>query len=498
MTDEFFYKIQIKSVCFVLQYRYGKKVKGLSVLLYKKIAQMLQDKINRGEYLGGEKLPSVRDIGRAHDVSITTAQLAYRELERVQLIYAVPKSGYFVIPEKTNAPLPKVANYIQKPVQIAQWNPTMGFLRVSETRGVTSLSCAVPNIEDKSLEPLWQEMGMIARRKNSLTLEYDSLQGLEALREQIHIISDDRQLFTPDDVVTTTSGHQSLAIALQACTQGNDVVAVESPAFPGLLQTLYGLGRKIIEIPTDPETGINLDRLEEAFECWKVKAVVVTPTCNNPMGCIMPESHKKRLLEIAIKFNGTVIENDCLAGLAYEYPRPSTIQSLDSDGHVILCSSFSKTVAPGTRTGWIIPGKYKEKVMHLKYLSHCSGEIFMQQVMANFLKEGHYFLHLRRMRQHYSELQCQYKELVESHFPAHTRISRPQGGFSLWVEHLPVDNRKLLDILHRNKVTVLTGEHFSTSECFANHLRINYALPLIARRRNAIKILGETLKLTSL
>lgn len=96
------------------------------------------------------------------------------------------------------------------------------------------------------------------------------------------------------------------------------------------------------------------------------------------------------------------------------------------------------------------------------------------------------------------EVTCQYKELVETHFPANTRISRPQGGFSLWVEHLPVDSRKLLDILHRNKVTVLTGEHFSTDGCFLNHLRINYALPLIARRRNAIKILGEALKVTSL
>lgn len=102
--------------------------------------------------------------------------------------------------------------------------------------------------------------------------------------------------------------------------------------------------------------------------------------------------------------------------------------------------------------------------------------------MANFLKEGHYFLHLRQIRHHYSELQYQYKELVETYFPANTRISRHQGGFSRWVEHLPVDNRKLLDILHRNKVTVLTGEHFFTGMCFNNHLRVNYALPLIARR----------------
>ena len=106
------------------------------------------------------------------------------------------------------------------------------------------------------------------------------------------------------------------------------------------------------------------------------------------------------------RYQGTVIENDCLAPLTYAYPRPSTIQSLDTEGHVILCSSFSKTVAPGTRTGWIIPGKYKEKVMHLKYLSHCSGEVFMQQVMSNFLKEGHYFLHLRRMRQQYSNFKA--------------------------------------------------------------------------------------------
>lgn len=468
------------------------------MLLYKQISQTLQEKIHRGDYLSGEKLPSVRAIGREHAVSLTTAQLAYRELEKMQLIYAVPKSGYFVIPDKTGALLPKVVNYIQNPVQIEKWNPTIDFLRVEEREGVTSLSCAVPNIDTKTLEPLWQEMNIVSRRKNRLMLEYDSLQGLAALREQIHNISGHNQLFAADDIVTTTSGHQSLSLAIQACTQYSDVVAVESPTFPGLLQTLYGLGRKIIEIPTDPQTGIDLDRIQEAFERWPVKAVIVTPTCNNPMGCSMPDTHKQRLLELTNRYSAAIIENDILAGLAYEYPRPSTIKSLDSEGRVILCSSFSKTIAPGTRTGWIVPGKYKEKVMHLKYLSHCSGEIFMQQVMANFLRDGHYFPHLRHMRQHYSELQCQYRELVESHFPPMTRISRPQGGFSLWVEHPPVDGRKLLEVLKRNKVIVLTGDHFSTGGCFANHLRINYALPLIPRRRNGIKILGETLKLASL
>lgn len=122
----------------------------------------------------------------------------------------------------------------------------------------------------------------------------------------------------------------------------------------------------------------------------------------------------------------------------------------------------------------------------------------MQQVVANFLREGHYFPHLRSMRQHYEALQSQYRELVESYFPPMTRISRPQGGFSLWIEHPPVDNRKLMDVLNRNKVIVLTGEHFSSAGCFTHHLRINYALPLIPRRRNGLKILGETLKLASL
>ncbi|EOB7509138.1 PLP-dependent aminotransferase family protein [Providencia stuartii] len=468
------------------------------MLLYKQIAQTLQEKIHRGDFLSGEKLPSVREIGREHEVSLTTAQLAYRELEKMQLIYAVPKSGYFVIPNKTEALLPKAVNYIQKPVHIAQWNPTIDFLRVEERDNITSLSCAVPNIDNKTLEPLWQEMNMLSRRKNRLMLEYDCLQGLPALREQIHHISDHKTLFTPDDIVTTASGHQALSLSIQASTQGDDVIAVESPTFPGLLQTLYGLGRRIIEIPTDPQTGIKLERVQEAFHRWSVKAIVVTPTCNNPMGCSMPETHKQQLLQLATQYGVTIIENDILAGLAYEYPRPSTIQSLDSDGQVILCSSFSKTIAPGVRTGWVIPGKYKEKVMHLKYLSHCSGEIFMQQVMANFLRDGHYFPHLRAMRQHYSELQCQYRELVESHFPPMTRISRPQGGFSLWVEHPPVDNRKLMDVLQRNKVIVLTGEHFSSDGCFTHHLRINYALPLIPRRLNGIKILGETLKLTRL
>ncbi|PXC07313.1 GntR family transcriptional regulator, partial [Pseudomonas aeruginosa] len=173
------------------------------------------------------------------------------------------------------------------------------------------------------------------------------------------------------------------------CEPG-DIVAVESPSFHGAMQSLKGLGMKALEIPTDPVNGISLEALELALEQWPIKAIQVTPNCNNPLGYIMPESRKRALLALAQRYDVAIIEDDVYGDLAYTYPRPRTIKSYDDDGRVLLCGSFSKVLAPGLRIGWMVPGRYADRVLHMKYISTGASALQPQLAIAEFIGNGHY------------------------------------------------------------------------------------------------------------
>lgn len=178
---------------------------------------------------------------------------------------------------------------------------------------------------------------------------------------------DGGSVVTADDLVLTSGCHSALSLALLSVCQPGDIIAVESPCYYGTMQMLRGLGLKTIEIPTDPETGISIEALELALDQWPIKGVILVPNCNNPLGFIMPDARKRAVLNLAQRYDIVIFEDDIYGELATEYPRPRTIHSWDIDGRVMLCSSFTKTIAPGLRIGWIAPGRYYDKLLQMKY-----------------------------------------------------------------------------------------------------------------------------------
>ncbi|MCC7887192.1 PLP-dependent aminotransferase family protein, partial [Escherichia coli] len=177
---------------------------------------------------------------------------------------------------------------------------------------------------------------------------YDLLAGQRVLREQIaRLMLDSGSVVTADDIIITSGCHNSMSLALMAVCKPGDIVAVESPCYYGSMQMLRGMGVKVIEIPTDPETGISVEALELALEQWPIKGIILVPNCNNPLGFIMPDARKRAVLSLAQRHDIVIFEDDVYGELATEYPRPRTIHSWDIDGRVLLCGSFSKSIAPG-------------------------------------------------------------------------------------------------------------------------------------------------------
>jgi len=444
--------------------------------LYEKLADSLRMQIKQGFYLAGDKLPSVRQLSTQHNVSISTVQEAYRRLEMENLVEARPKSGYFATPGIAAYKLPEISRPPQRPLDVSQWEEVLNLLLAKETLGSIQLQHAMPSMDVISIKPLLKKLTDLTRQQAALSLPYGDIRGDIILREQLgRLAFNSGCLLHPDDIVVTSGCQEALSVCLRAVSKAGDIVAIESPSFYGSMQAIKTADLKVIEIPTHPETGISLEALELALDQWPIKAIQVTPTCNNPMGYNMPTKNKERLYKLAQSYDIAIIEDDIYGDIAYQFPRPKTVKSFDNDGRVLLCSSFSKSIAPGLRVGWIAPGRYRDEVTHIKYVSSSMCPTLPQLAIADFIKTGGYDRHIRRLRLEYRQARDHFIKTLTKHFPEETKISFPEGGYLLWVE-LPeeVDTIKLAIETRNGGVNIAAGSLFSATGKYRNCIRLNF------------------------
>jgi len=461
--------------------------------LYEQLADTLSERIKQGYFQTGDKLPSIRSLSTEHGVSISTVQEAYRLLEDRGLAAPRPKSGYYVSPQIESPPLPTVDSALQKPLQVSKWAHVLHMFNRPDTDGIIYLSVALPDLSSSTLKPIQTTMSDLFRRIGLRGLAYDRLNGAEELRRQLARLSiDSGSQLSPDEIVITTGCQEALSISLRTVAQPGDVIAIESPGFFGSLQAIEASGLKALEIPCHPETGMSMEALELALEQWPVKAILTTPIFNNPAGHCMPDAHKQRMLALAQRYDIPIIEDDIYGDLSYSYPRPRTIKSFDTEGRVILCSSSSKTMAPGLRVGWVSPGRYLQQIMHMKYITSMSSTTMPQLAIAEFIAQGGYERHLRKIRAQYKRNRDRMLEWVARYLPEGTRASKPEGGFVLWVElDERIDAEKLNERCMTRGVSVAPGSLFSAGDKFHNYIRLNYAQELTPEIENAVKVIGE-------
>ena len=461
--------------------------------LYDKVAKGLRENIHNGLFVAGDKLPSIRQLVAEHSVSISTVQQAYHQLEMENLIEARPKSGYFVAYKPIAATLPVTSRPAQRPIEVSQWQQVLEVLLAKENVSTVQLQHGMPDMTVPSLAPLLKKMTSLMRHQASLSLPYGNIEGSLVLREQIvKLATYSGCALHPDDLVITSGCQEGLSVCLRSVTEPGDIVAVESPSFYGSMQAIKTANLKAIEIPTNAESGLSLEALELALEQWPIKSILVTPTCNNPMGYSMPETAKKRLYQLAQSYDITIIEDDIYGDISYQSPRPKSIKSFDEDGRVLLCSSFSKTVAPGIRVGWIAPGRYRDKVTHVKYVSSSMCPTLPQLAIADFIKGGGYERHTRKVRLLYKQGRDHLIQCIKQHFPSDTRISYPEGGYILWVElNKRYDAVKLSTQCKQGSVSIAPGILFSATGKYRHCMRLNFSEKTELEREQGIKQLGH-------
>jgi DNA-binding transcriptional MocR family regulator len=315
--------------------------------------------------------------------------------------------------------------------------------------------------------------------------------GVPALRAQIARRSMESGCpCSPEEVLVTSGCRESLALALRAVCRPGDTVAVQSPVFFTFLESLHAAGLKALEIPCSAEKGLRLDILRSALRTTNIRACLIIPTCNNPLGNTLPEEQTRELVNLLQQHEVPLIEDDVYADLSFGAQRARAAKAFDRKGLVLLCSSFSKSLAPGYQVGWILPGRFQDKIERLKALLNTATASPSQLALAEFLTNGGYNHYLRHARRTYQQLMLQTREAVLRCFPAGTRASKPAGGFVLWVE-LPeaVDAVALYRHALAQSITILPGQLFTTGKGYRNCIRLNTTF-WSPRTESAIQTLG--------
>lgn len=436
--------------------------------------------IRNGTAPPGERLPSVRKACEMHKVSPSTIVAAYRVLEQRGLIEARPQSGYYVRAQ-ASLPLPRMRRQSTLVTGGADASDHLEAVMEAQTRpDVIDLSLASPRGSDFYPTSRFKHiLAKLVRQHPELATDYPFPPGSLRLRRQIA----QRAVgwgcvLSPEDVVVSNGCTESLHLALRATCRHGDTVGVESPTYFALVPLLKSLGLSAIEIPTHPTTGLALDALELLLSEKRLSAIVAQPTVHNPLGATMPLEGKKRLAAMVNDYRVPLIEDAPHADLFYGTAPPDAVKAYDTGGYVLLCSSFSKTLAPGFRSGWIAPGRYLSEVMRAKIATTLGQPALLDETIAEYLEGGAYDQHLRLLRRHFKAQMERLRGEVGQLFPAGTRATSPSGGCLLWVE-LPgsVDTMELFRLALAEGVTVVPGALYSVSGRYRNCLRLSGCYP---------------------
>lgn len=471
--------------------------------LYRRLADHYLQAIGSGALSEGDRMPSVRALMRTHSISLSTALQACRHLEDRGWLEARSRLGYFVrrprraellaAAEVTDPAPPDPAAYLGIHAKVS------AFIASSQKHHVVSdLAMAVCAPELYPAQALRTAALRVLRQRPNLLATMARFGGHPPFKAVMA-----RRLLmrgvnaAPDEVIVTHGCVQGLNLALRAVCAPGDTVAVESPSYYGLLQVIESLGLKALEIPTSPHTGLSLDALAFALQgAHTVKAVVCMPNLHNPLGSVMPDAHKERLVALCEQLAIALIEDDIYADLADDAPlRP--LKAWDRTGNVIHCSSFNKVLGPGLRLGWMLAGRWHARIEMLLYAQTRSVEELPQRVGTAMLTGGTYERHLQRLRATLGTQRERMAETVAASFPAGTRLSMPAGGMVLWVE-LPqrLSSQRLFETALAQGIRIVPGSQFSDSLRFDHFIRLSCGLPVTAQTKQAVAKLGNLVALS--
>jgi DNA-binding transcriptional MocR family regulator len=461
---------------------------------YQEVGRHIMAMIDAGAIGLGDRLPSLRTLSANLGVSISTVNQAYVELERKGVVESRPRSGFFVrqrsarLPRTESAPEPMIA-----PRPVTRSGLIQTVLESVGRADSVPLGVIAPGARLLPLKELARITAAVVRDDPARAMSYAPIPGDPELIRQIAFRSLEHGIKAALSEPLITAGcMEALYLALRSVCRAGDTVLIQSPTYYCFLQLLETLGLRVVEIPSDPEGGVSPADLSRALHAFDINACVLAPNFNNPDSSLTPDEAKAEIVNMLARKGIPLVEDDVSTDLHFTPARPGTYKQFDRQGLVLLCSSFSKTIAPGYRVGWMLPGRFRQKVLEIKATTNVSTSAPAQMAIAEYLRQGRMERHLKRLRTALERQMDTMQLHLGRHFPAGTRVTHPSGGGVLWLE-LPgnTDSVELFFQARALGIGVAPGAIFSTRDKFANYLRLSCGAPWSEDLDHGIQTLGR-------
>lgn len=463
---------------------------------YEIFTSIIESKIKSGILKPGSRLSSIREIKETFHLSTSSVQSGYDYLVIKGLVRNMPRSGYFVafdiLQNEVESPLNQ---YSIDKNETFNKNLTLISAR-NKPSEYASFNSATPTDLLIPQKLILRKMQGVIREKGTSLLRYYPANGSLELRNQIaDRASQYGCMFNPEELIITDGALQALYIALASVTNTGDLIAVESPCVFSVLEVIANLKLRIIEIPVRIGEGLDIQYLKRSCIDNRIKALVVTPNFHNPTGNLMTDATKQELVSIAEDYQFPIIENDIYGDLYFGNKRPSNICNFDKQGWVMTFSSFSKTLAPGIRLGWLHPGRYYAETERLRFSLGRSVAPIYQELLIKLLEDHSYDKHLRLFRKQLYKQAGEVLEALRTHFPEGSYFENPQGGYSIWGS-LPKEVN--MDLFYRycedQRILFTPGEIFTYTDHLSHHFRIIFAERITHHSLISLQKAGEKAK----
>ncbi|MBN1218913.1 MAG: PLP-dependent aminotransferase family protein [Anaerolineae bacterium] len=471
--------------------------------LYLQVADQLRTKIENGDLVPNTRLPASRVLAQKLRVNRITIVNAYAELETEGLVVTRVGSGTFVavgqdMPQSNNEVSLPWPNPLPPP---RQWNASLmlaEMMRQARQPGIISFANGAPANEFLPVNEFRRSFNEVLRRDGATALQYEEAVGYQPLRDIIagYLQQQDIQV-TGNDVLITAGCQQALDITLRVLARDdNSVLVVEDPCYLGLLELVTAQRITPIGVSLD-DHGLQTDRLEQIILRYRPRLIYVTPTFHNPTGVTMPLERRRALLEIALRYGISILEDTTYNELRYQGEALPTLKSLDTADLVFLAGGFSKTLAPGIRIGYLlVPSYLRERLITIKQTTDLLTSPLNQRALHAYLQSGHFCQHLDQVRMVYKERRDAMLAAIKQHFPAEASWRCPQGGMYVWV-NMPTTGPTATDLyltaINYN-VAFAIGSVFSASGSFSHALRLSFVTHTPQEIEEGIRRLGKAWK----
>lgn len=329
-------------------------------------------------------------------------------------------------------------------------------------------------------------------------MQYGAAKGVTALRQLIlkHVQEKENVHGEVDNVLVTTGSEQVLDLVGKALVDPGDVVLVEQPTYLCALDVFKSYGARFVSVAMDDD-GMRMDALEAALKANpQAKLIYTVPNFQNPTGRTMPAERRQKLAELASQYDVTVLEDNPYGEIRFAGQHVPAVKSFDKDGHVFYMSTFSKTLAPGFRLGWVVaPKEVVDKLTVLKQSADLHTDNLAQYAVVEFFKHNDVDAHVKEISDLYGKRKQLMIEGMKKYFPSSVKYTNPEGGMFLWVEVPGVDDTvAVFKECLKNNVAFVPGDPFFAGHAEPGAFRLNYSNMEEDKIEEGLKRLGDTLK----